>query len=194
MRQRGLTLIELIVTVTVLSLILLMAMPSVASWLGNTHIRNLAGSLQNGLHTARAEAIRRNQPVSFWLVALNDPTTMGNECTLSGNSGSWVVSVDSPIGHCADAPSPGVAPKIVTARAAGSGGIAVSAVQRADPGVSANVVTFDSFGRTTNGDAIGSIDVSAPGNSVNLRILVSAMGSVRVCDPRSSDATDPNKC
>ncbi len=76
MRQRGFTIIELVVTIGVMALIMMIAMPNVTSWLGNTHIRNLADSLQNGLQIARAEAVRRNQSVSFWLVGLNNPAVM----------------------------------------------------------------------------------------------------------------------
>jgi type IV fimbrial biogenesis protein FimT len=195
MRQRGFTLVELIVTITVLALILMMAMPSVASWLGNARIRNVADSLQNGLQIARAEAVRRNQNVSFWLVAVNDPSVLSNDCTLSDISGSWVVSVNSPVGHCADKPSTVSSPMLVTGRAAGdAGGSVTVASKQADKSTAGTTVTFDGFGRVTNTDSIGQIDVTGPGSSVNLRLAVSPAGLVRMCDPRVTDANDPRKC
>ncbi|MBW8720230.1 MAG: prepilin-type N-terminal cleavage/methylation domain-containing protein [Variovorax paradoxus] len=45
MRQRGFTLVELIVTIAVLALILFAVMPSIGTWLENTRIRNVADSL-----------------------------------------------------------------------------------------------------------------------------------------------------
>lgn len=196
MRQRGFTLIEMMVTVAVLALILMTAMPSVAAWLGNTRIRNVADSVQNGLQIARAEAVRRNQSVSFWLVAGGDPTVLANDCTLSGTSGSWVVSMNSPVGHCADAPSITSSPMLVTGRPVGDagGGVSVEAVQRVDSALSGHVVTFDGFGRVTNGDAIGQINVTGPGSGINLRLMISSAGLVRTCDPRVGDNNDPRKC
>ena len=196
MRQRGFTLIEMLVAVTVMASILMMAMPSVAAWLGNTRVRNVADSLQNGLQIARAEAVRRNQSVSFWLVAGSDPTALANDCILSGGSGSWVVSVSSPVGHCADEPSIISSPMLVTGRPVGDtgGSISVTAVQRADAALVGNAVTFDGFGRVTNTDAIGQINVVGPGSSINLRVAVSSAGLVRMCDPRVSNGNDPRKC
>lgn len=68
MRQRGFTLVELVITIAVMALILFVAIPSIGTWLDNTRIRNVADSLQNGLQLARGEAVRRNQNVSLWLV------------------------------------------------------------------------------------------------------------------------------
>lgn len=207
MRQRGFTLIEIVVTIAVMALIMMISIPNITSWLGNTHIRNVSDSLQNGLQIARAEAVRRNRPVSFWLVALNDPAVMGNECTLSAGSGSWVVSVNTPVGHCADAPSPTLAPMLVAAGAAGGNGVMVSAARPVDPTASlspldpntalvpSTTVTFDGFGRVSNtDDAIRLIDVTGAANTRRLRIAVSGAGQVRVCDPLVTDATDPRKC
>ena len=194
MRQRGFTLVELVVTLAVLALILAVAAPTVGSWLGNARIRNVADTLQNGLQIARAEAVRRNQNMSFWLVSLNDPGVLSNDCTLSGSSGSWVVSVNSPIGHCADPPSTISSPMLVTARAIGDAGgnVTVAAVQ--SDNTAATTVTFDGFGRVTNTDSIRQIDVTGTTTSVNLRLVVSSAGLVRMCDPRVTASTDPRKC
>lgn len=193
MRQRGFTLVELIVTIAVLAVILAMAMPSVANWTSNTRIRSTADSLQNGLQIARAEAVRRNQNVSFWLVAVGDPTTLSNDCTLSGSSGSWVVSVNSPIGHCADHPSTTSSPMLVTGRPAGGGAFTVAAKQLDNS--AGTTVSFDGFGRVTNTDAIRVIHVTGTSSGViNLDIAISSAGLVRMCDPRVNDNTDPRKC
>jgi type IV fimbrial biogenesis protein FimT len=201
-RQYGFTLVEMVVTVAVLALILVIAMPSVAAWQGDTRIRNTADSLQNGLQIARAEAVKRNQDVSFWLVGLADPAVLDNNCTLVSNSGSWVVSLSSPVGHCADKPSASAAPKIVVARASG-GGVVVEATQAVGKTPASSVV-FNGFGRVTNSDAAAVIDVSGlnPDTSVNLRVLVSAGGLARICVPdrnpddvsTAKDGKDTRKC
>jgi len=201
MRQRGFTLIELVVAIFVLGLILLAVMPGIGTWLDNTRIRNVADSLQNGLQTARGEAVKRNQNMSFWLVSLNDPSKLSNDCTLSNTSGSWVVSVNAPTGHCADTPSTVSSPMLVVGRPSGDGGgrVAVTAVQ-SDGSTAANFVTFNGFGRADvgSGAPIAQIEVTGTNTSVTyrkLRILVSAAGQVRMCDPDPGlPATDPRKC
>jgi type IV fimbrial biogenesis protein FimT len=196
LRQKGFSLVELMVAITVLALILLVAMPAVASWLDSTRIRNIVESLQSGLQTARAEAVRRNKNVSFWLVSGADPAVLGNDCELSSASASWVISINSPAGHCGDAPSNSASPMLVAGRPAGASGgrISVAALQ-ADQSSAGTSITFDGFGRVTNGDAIGLIKVTGADTDVNLQLMISSTGSVRMCDPRTViDANDPRKC
>jgi len=195
MKQRGFTLIELMVAITVLALILFASLPSIGTWLDTTRVRNAADSLQNGLQAARGEAVRRNQSMSFWLVALADPGVLSNDCTLSSASASWVVSVNSPIVHCADEPSTTSSPMLVTGRAIGGGRpVTVSAV-KSDGTSAANRVTFDGFGRITNDDAISRIKLSGSSSDTRvLRIEISSAGAVRLCDLSVSDSNDPRKC
>ena len=197
-RQRGFSLIEIVVTIAVLALLLFAAVPSIAGWLDNTRIRNVTDSLQNGLQLARAEAVRRNEEMSFWLVGLEDPGVLANTCTLSASSASWVVSVYSPVKHCADEPSTVSSPKLVTAHAVGeiAGRVTVSAL-RSDGDTAAVGVTFNGFGRVTNADAIAQIDISGASSDSgarNLRIAISPAGQVRLCDRHVTDDTDPRKC
>lgn len=58
--ERGFTLIEVMISITVLGIVLMLGLPSFASWLQNQQLRAATEGLLNGLQTARAEAIRRN--------------------------------------------------------------------------------------------------------------------------------------
>ena len=81
MRQRGFSLIELMVTVVILVLLVLAAVPSIGTWLDNTRIRNQGDSLIGGLQAARAEAVRTNQNVSLWLVtSTSTPGALDDTC------------------------------------------------------------------------------------------------------------------
>jgi type IV fimbrial biogenesis protein FimT len=199
MRQRGFSLIELMVAVTIMALLIVAAMPSLGTWLENTRIRNEGDSIINGLQTARAEAVRRNQNVSFWLVHLTDPATLDNACTVStaGTDGSWVVSVANPAGHCADDPrsTTNNAAGVVVARAMGSDSTHVSVAAVRSGGVAAYSVTFNGFGRVAGSGSITEIDLDGTGGSTyrRLNVMVSTMGSVRMCDPLVT-GTDPRKC
>lgn len=197
MKNRGFTLIEMAVVMTVLALLLFAAVPSFQTSLANTRIRNATESLQSGLQLARAEAVRRNQNVSFWLVSTNSTQSLDNSCGLSSSSASWVVSINSPVGHCADAPSTTSSPMIVNGHAAGDGGsnTAVTAVQ--DDGSAAVQVTFNGFGRIVNEDAISQIDITGPDTTNQyraLRVSISPAGLVRMCEPAVSNTSDPRLC
>lgn len=65
--ERGLTLIELMITIAVLAVGLSLAAPSFTMQVSNYRVRAAAESMLNGLNYARTEAVRRNRPVSFTL-------------------------------------------------------------------------------------------------------------------------------
>jgi len=76
--SHGFTLVELVVTMAVLSLLAFAVMPSVADWIRSTRVRNAAEAVQNGLQKARTEALRQNKNVTFWLVSLADDRVIDN--------------------------------------------------------------------------------------------------------------------
>lgn len=197
-RQRGVTLIELMVTIAILALMLMAAAPGIGTWMANTQIRNVATSVQGGLQRARSEAVRRNQPVRFSLVSLTDSAVMDNSCALSDAGVSWVVSLDDPAGSCGAAASDTAGPRIIDKQAGGVGGkrVVVSATVP-DGSDTASSVTFNGFGRVVGATDIGVIDVDnvAPGVDYRaLRLVIGTGGTVRMCDPQATDSGDPRKC
>ncbi|MFW9616238.1 GspH/FimT family pseudopilin [Aquabacterium sp.] len=198
MKQRGFTLIEALVVVTIVTILALAAAPNLSTWLDNIRIRNASNAIQEGLQVARAEAIKRNQNITFWLVSSNAANQLDDACALSNTSGSWVVSVSDPTSHCASAPSTVSAPRLVASRSIGDSGaqVVVKAVQ-SDGATGATSVTFNGFGRVSNSAPIGRIDITGQDSGIsyrNLRIAISPVGQIRVCDPSVSSSTDPRKC
>jgi len=99
----GVTLIELMVTVAVLAIGLSLAAPSFTQQIANYRLRTASESIINGLNYARAEAVRRNSPVSF---------------TLDAGGSGWEVAQVSPAASLqsrANGDSPGVAAASTTA-------------------------------------------------------------------------------
>lgn len=199
---RGMTMIELAVTMTILALLLVGAGPSVSTWMRNTQVRNTTSSMVAGLNRARNEAMRRNVPMRFSLVSLTDSAVMGSSCALSDTGVSWVVSVRNPASNCQYAPATVAAdandPMIVETNAGGVGGKnVVVAAKIADGSAAANTVTFNSFGRIADAAPIGFINVnnSTAGNDFRrLRIELGMGGTVRMCDLGVTAATDPRFC
>lgn len=190
--QRGMTLIEIVVTVAIIGLLMALAAPSAATWIQNTQLRNAADSVLNGIQLARVEAIKRNQVVAFqvtdaastaWQVCLFDVIT--NNC--SAAAGAQLAS---------RGPSEG-SPNARLGADLAPGDTAVALV----PGDNVpGTMAFDTFGRlaTTNPNNLMRVDVRNPQIDPALErrlvILVSIGGQVRMCDPKLSKAVNPQGC
>mgnify|MGYP000891361647 CR=1 FL=1 len=89
-RDRGITLIELMVTVAIVGILATLAAPAFDSMLKANRTRTVANELMASLNLARSEAMRRGQPVS--ICRSND----GSNCASSGtgwNQG-WIVFIN----------------------------------------------------------------------------------------------------
>ncbi|TFY97035.1 GspH/FimT family pseudopilin [Ramlibacter humi] len=190
----GFTLVELMVVVAVLAFLLMMSGPSFAEWIRGSRVRGAAESIHQGLLRARADAVTRNQNVSFRL--MTSPTgRLDSSCATASTSASWMVSVDDPTGKC-DATTPSVAPRIIAAADAGDGAAQVSVSAKSSSAAAADTVTFDPAGRvvgSTTG-AIATIAISAAGGGARrYEVRISPVGSVRLCEPDLA-ASDVRAC
>jgi len=197
-RLCGFSLVELLITVAVLALVLMLGLPNISAWLQNTQIRNSAEAMIAGLQFARAEALRRNRPVGFNLVDALDAS-----CSLAAAGPHWVVSMTDPTSNCnVDASLTLDPPFILQKRGSQDGS------QNAVLNSTASTATFTGLGNVSGGllsSAAGAMQIditnpsggacqSAAGPMRCLRVVVSASGSVRMCDPAVTDATDPRRC
>ncbi|HYL71005.1 MAG TPA: GspH/FimT family pseudopilin, partial [Candidatus Dormibacteraeota bacterium] len=64
-QPRGFTLVEVMISLTVLGILLMLALPSFSEWLQNQQLRAASEATLNGLQVARAAAIQRNVLVRF---------------------------------------------------------------------------------------------------------------------------------
>ena len=204
--QRGVTLIELAVVLAIVALLYSQAAPSFAVWIKSAQIRTAAESMQNGLQLARAEAIRRNRSVYFWLTSTASPQAADWLVGCSGLSQSGTGAVPEAAGDCPGTPTNQAVPANVT----GTTGInwiqrqAAADQQTTAPQVTvpnnAAVVTFGSLGMViSNFDGstpLSEIDVSDPSVTTAhpLHVTISG-GQIGMCDPSSQlPSTDPRHC
>ena len=175
--QAGVTLAEVLITLSVSAVVLAIGAPAMGQWVRNIEIRGSAGSLLSALQAARAEALSRNASVRLELtdaqgrpgwrlacvqVSARCPAQIRAETVNTGTGVRWGVATLNSM------------PAFGTVIAAGHGMPAS--------------VRFDAVGAApsvASGDDIARIDITHA-NDANARrrvVLIAARGMVRVCDP-----------
>lgn len=205
-RSRGMTLVELLVTLAIVALLVLASVPAFTGAVTNSRIRANGESLMTGIQFAKSEAVARNARVRFQLTS-----TLDASCVVAANGANWVVKLDPNAdpteveGNCDAAPivddpnNPPVAPFILQTRSgtSGPGSTQVAATQPS--------LVFNGLGRLADvpagnvvinitGPAGGSCAESG-GEVICLRIVVSPVGQARMCNPDPGlPASDPRRC
>lgn len=193
-RQGGFSLIELMIGITIVSLLMAMGVPAFNLWIQNTQTRSAAESILNGLQIARSEAVRRNTTVRFSLTDAAGAVAWTVDCVN--------VTADCPAGIQSRSGSEGSP----NARA----GISATALPSPIPAgyfdtpLAAGVglpagVTFDGLGRMPTGNVgtdIARIDVTNASNASARRmvVMVGTGGQTRMCDPAIALSTNPQGC
>ncbi len=170
---RGFTLIEIMVSLTVLGILLMVALPSFTEWLQNQQLRAASEATLNGLQVARAAAIQRNVLVQFQ----------------SGPGTGWTVTeVATPVVVQSRAHEEGSPNAVITATPAGAATVTFAPLGNvvANPDGTPAVTQFD-----VSNPAGGSCQPGGPMRC--LRVAVSGGGSLRMCDPIVG-VTDPRAC
>lgn len=85
---RGITLVELMVTLTITTILLAVAAPSLVQFMNSSALSGLANEMMSSLNYARSEAIKRGQAVSLCA------SSNGSSCSGSWISG-WILFNDS---------------------------------------------------------------------------------------------------
>lgn len=90
LRQIGFTMIELLITLAVLTILLAIGIPSFAGLMASTQVTNATNELLSAFAQARSEAIRRGQRVTICI------SGNGAQCTNAGNwDQGWIIFSDA---------------------------------------------------------------------------------------------------
>lgn len=97
-KQFGFTLMELMITVTVLGVLAAIALPSFQSIIEKRRLVGAADNLFSSLQYARSEAIKQNKIVTFqfstgadWCYGIDDDTSSVCNCTLGAGASNCTV-------------------------------------------------------------------------------------------------------
>ncbi|MEZ5453986.1 MAG: GspH/FimT family pseudopilin [Thiothrix sp.] len=99
--QTGMTLIELIVTLSIVAILASVAAPSVKEMIQNNRLTALNNQIVSSLNYARAEAVKRNYDVTMCV-----RNAAGNGCSTTDGDGfekGWIVFIDCDADNTVDA-------------------------------------------------------------------------------------------
>jgi type IV fimbrial biogenesis protein FimT len=186
-RQRGLTLLELMIGISIVAFLLAMGMPSFARWMQDAQNRTAAESVMNGLQLARMESLRRNAPVRFKLTDATGRVAWEVGCVAA--SASCPATIQS-----RPAAEGGGTARVGVGSAIGAYGTAISAGSNLVASVE-----FDGLGRAPlagRGTEINRIDITnaGPAGARRYVVTVSSGGQIRMCDPALAFPANPRGC
>lgn len=163
-RQKGLTLVELILAVAIIGILASIGIPSFIAWIQNSKTRTVAESIMVGMQNARSEAVKRNTMVFFELQPAGDPGSL------------WTVGCNTVTATC---------PARIQGRSIAES--ASGATFSFNSTIGASKIVFDQFGRPTNSGQI-TVDNTALASSDRrpLRIILDIGGSTSLCDTKLS--------
>jgi type IV fimbrial biogenesis protein FimT len=201
-RSSGFTLIELMVTITLIAVLMLLAIPAFGTWSADARVRSTAESLQNALRMAQLTAVARSRPTVF---ALTNANPAMNAAPVA-NGRNWYIEA-LPM---ADEDEDKVTDSFIQgATVAGQYGVTITGPAS---------LCFNSLGRqvtktltkpsttctaptddntvTTKPDTVGTYTVSRTGASRKLLVRVYLGGRVRMCDAAKDflHKDDPDGC
>jgi type IV fimbrial biogenesis protein FimT len=190
--QRGFSLIELAIAITIVALLLLVAVPAMQSWVADARVRTAAESFQNAVRLAQGEAVKRSRTA---VVMLTDGTP-SLDATPAANGTRWVVRL-------LERSTTDDEEEDLFVRGGGeaaSGDVTVSSNN-------VSLICFNAFGQQTTLDktasGVGAACSADDGTSVSfsrgggrtLKVLVSLGGKVRMCDAEKTFSdSHPDGC
>jgi prepilin-type N-terminal cleavage/methylation domain-containing protein len=180
---RGFTLIELVVTVSVLAILLVIAIPSFNEFRQRSALRGATDQVISFWSNARFEALKRNQPIKVGLIRTDDSNFWLCAALASSNTDTAAIAAADRVAQCTIGIYPGSIPewkRIIAPTGVGKNGVEFAVI---DPKRGALGVP---------GQA-GFWELRSPAGGVeyHLQVHVDLFGRAVTCEPASSPSKMP---
>jgi type IV fimbrial biogenesis protein FimT len=147
-RQRGFTLVELLAVLTVFSIVLAVAAPSLSSFSSSQRLRGASTDLVTTLLAARSEAIKRNTEVTVSADVASGSANWGRGWTATAAGGLQIDRKEVASGHIDGSAAPAAIVFDGSGRITIAGGASIQLRDgRGDTVVSPRCVSIDLSGR-----------------------------------------------
>lgn len=177
-RVKGVTLVELMVTIAVLAIVLAAATPSFADFFDKYRLRGAVDDVVSVISLARAEAVKGDRDVTV---------------SIGGTTAAWCVGANAAVDPVGGAPVGGaVACDCATANACLVGGqeLRVAPGKHADVDIGAvgGSFTFDSKLGVVMPLGAASATLTSPTGKYDIQVNVNALGQASACVPAGKPA------
>ncbi len=192
-RSAGFSIIELVVTITLIGILMAMVLPAMGKWTADAHVRAASESLTTAIRLAQSTAVAKGRTSLFALTAATPPVVTS---TPAANASNWFAELNVLSGSDETQTTLGMILKSTEG--------SQHAVTIADGPA---LLCFSSVGRLTTlasganslGTACTAADtyytVSSTKATRSFRVYVYAGGRVRMCDAaKTLSATNPDGC
>lgn len=181
--MRGFTLIELVVTVSVLAILLMVAVPSFNEFRQRSALRGATDQVISFWANARFEALKRNQPIKVGLIRTDDSNFWLCAAIASSNTDTAAIAAADRVAQCTIGIYPDSIPewkRIIAPTGVGKNGAAFAVIdpKRGGLGVSGQAGFWE-------------LRSPADGAEYHLRAYVDLFGRAVACEPSSSPSKMP---
>ncbi len=195
-RQRGFTLIELMIGVALLAFVLMLGVPAFGTFLQNQKLRDNAAVTLAAVQFARAEAIRLNANVEF--VLTDDTPNLGNFTALGESTTGKNFLIRGNVYNPASGQNE---MRMLTMKSAAEGSGSPDTTNVEVLATTGRIV-FTPLGSTANAadeviqitNPAGGECKAAGGPMRCMNVVVTRGGQVRMCDPAVTAAGDTRRC
>lgn len=182
--QNGFTLNELIMVIALVAIIATLAVPSMKGFIDTSRLKSASEAIAGDLQLARSEAVKRNTSISVnfdadgsstWCYGIDENT--GCDCNLSDptNASACALPISGNQILYASTTDSSVTPNLSSD---------YDGIELAPPSFSGN--SYTTFSPTRGTASAGTLTLTADNGRI-LKIVISAIGRVKICTPSASN-------
>ena len=169
----GVTLIELLVTVTVLAVLTIIAVPSFADFFDRARVRGAADDIVSLISNARAEAVKNDLDVSIELVGSGTDWCAGGNAATAPSGGSPAAAATAC--NCTDNAQCLISGQRFAVAMGAHPGVAIGALPA--------TMVFDSDMGVLVPLGARQLTLTSPSGKYDMRVVINALGQAHACVP-----------